>query len=173
MICEQCHKNPATQVISVVRDGKTTEMGVCNDCAKKLRPQLNGMPPLADLLLGFMKDVLPPPLELKKVMDEAMKVSSPVMDVRCPYCGLSRETLLKNRLFGCAECYAAFPQDVEQFVSELQYGEQHRGRVPRFAQHRAKIADVKKDLAAAVAANDFLKAAALRDKIRAMESPHA
>ena len=186
MKCEQCHKATATQVISVTRNGKTEELGVCNECAKALG-LAGGIPPLAELLLSFMKDVLPPPLELKKAIEETVKevvkdAASATTDPkrRCPSCGMSNETLAKHRLFGCAECYAAFPQEVERFMLELQYGNQHCGRVPAFAHHRAKVAGIRREMAKAATANDFRKAAELRDTIRAMEripaqkdSPHA
>ena len=263
MTCEHCHKAPATQVVSVSRDGKTATLSVCDACAKTLLPEAGGKPSVTELLFGFMKgspppspslpapppsthpeegmpeigaetfeqlanlmkkilanldnlpmegtlaipfDQLPPdvqkaltelaekgmslddlPTHIRNSMKKVMGMLEELVEMeggkdiqklleesgkpgsRCPACGLTRETLQKNRRFGCAECYATFPAEVEQFVNELQYGNVHCGRVPKFAHQRAKVAAVRRELSKAVAANDFLKAASLRDRIRAME----
>jgi len=245
MMCEHCHKAPATQVVSVSREGKTKDLSVCNDCAEKLRAEVDGKSALMEMLFGFMKDMPPssPPLssppspssdaseddamfgmppeemlsrleelikkiignlenlpmdssvtvsfekmppEVKKALSELMggkpmpfgelsartsKKEKAKPSVRCPICGMERETLLKNRRFGCADCYATFSEEVGQFMHELQYGNVHCGRVPRFAHHRAKVAAARQELKKAVAANDFLKAATLRDRIRSLERP--
>jgi len=238
MMCEHCHKVPATQVVSVSRDGKTRELSVCNDCAETLRAEMEGKSALMEMLFSFMKDMPPPspplspasdssedeamfappeeflsrledllrkiignlenlptdgsvtisfekmPLEIKKALSELVEgkgmpfserparippKEEAMPSVGCPTCGMERETLLKNRRFGCAECYATFSEEVEQFMDELQYGNTHCGRVPRYAHTRAKVAAVRQELTRAVAANDFMKAAALRDRIRSLE----
>jgi len=171
MLCQQCHKNPATQVIGVIRDGKAVELTVCNECAKILNPLAEGLGSLMDVLFSIAKGTPPPPMALKKIFDDvASKASADASSASnvCRVCGMTRATLTEQRRFGCPACYAAFPEDVATFLQELQYGEKHVGRVPQVARRRHRIAALRQELASAVKANDFERAIQLRDRIRGM-----
>jgi len=171
MICQQCHKNVATQVVSVLQNGKSIELSVCNECAKRLFPLPEGLSSLTDILFNIAKGTPPSPMAFKKLLSNDVPIPLPKSLVPpCRTCGLTRETLVEQRRFGCPDCYTTFSEDVVMFLQELQYGEKHVGRVPHFAKHRHQIAELKHELANAINANDFEKAAQLRDQIRGMQN---
>ena len=173
MICQQCHKNTATQVVRVVRNGKSTELEICNECAKSHFPLPEVLSSLTDILLNIVNEISPSPLTLKKVAGGEDSVAPPPSASSAPSCrtcGLTRDALVEQRRFGCPDCYTAFPDDVATFLQELQYGERHIGRVPRFARLRHRVAELKRELAKAIDANDFTNAAQVRDKIRELQN---
>lgn len=88
-------------------------------------------------------------------------------DRECPLCGAKPGDL------GCPECYRFFSDELSPALYAL-YGKPiHRGEIPRRFDERSKrerrLAELKNELAAAVAAQEFERACGLRDALRELE----
>lgn len=94
---------------------------------------------------------------------------------RCPSCGWTDERLKATGRLGCPSCYAAFRRDLEARARKAGRSVKYEGRVPR----RGAIAGSEKptdasignaalaeELEAALLAEDFETAAAIRDRLR-------
>lgn len=54
MLCENCHKRPANVHFTQVTNGKKTEMYLCDQCAREKGPSGMGPINISDFLSGFM-----------------------------------------------------------------------------------------------------------------------
>jgi protein arginine kinase activator len=90
----------------------------------------------------------------------------------CPGCGLAyNEFKAKGRL-GCPTCYEAFAPVLVPLLEKVHGAAAHTGRAPhRVAgerEAREALAGLEEELTQAVAAEQYEKAAELRDRIREM-----
>lgn len=164
MLCDQCRKNEAVMHYTVVRDGKSEEHHLCADCAseKGLAGQLGA----AISSLGFL---------LEDVFKEAA-VGGAGLDQSCPACGLKLSQFRQTGRLGCGRCYQAFAPLVRRVIRQVHGNVRHLGKA---REARAGVAsgagagqleDLRARLAEAVRKEEFEQAAALRDRIRQMES---
>ncbi|MGN1128318.1 MAG: UvrB/UvrC motif-containing protein [Candidatus Flemingiibacterium sp.] len=98
-----------------------------------------------------------------------MNLISPIVLIKqsgreCPLCGS------KPGDPGCPECYRFFADELKPALTALYGAPTHRGEVPRRFDERSKrerrIAELKAELAAAVAAEEFERACGIRDSLR-------
>lgn len=111
----------------------------------------------------------------------------------CDSCGQTFSQFRQSGLMGCPRCYAAFEGQLGPLLSRAHEGGTHHvGKSPRSAAGgktppattsdpasaqsaapgtRARAAALRKQLSEAVAAEQYERAAALRDELRALEQP--
>lgn len=91
----------------------------------------------------------------------------------CPVCGHSQNDFIKSGRFGCGECYKTFAPLAEQAIRQSQSATSHTGKVPSKsgAEIKAKrrLEDLKRQLKAAVANEEYEKAAKLHSEIKSIE----
>ncbi len=91
----------------------------------------------------------------------------------CGFCGLAHADFKKTGRLGCPECYACFEVKLRQLLGRIHGSSQHTGKVYLPPGPAADDADrlqvLRGRLERAVAAEDFERAATLRDTIRALE----
>ena len=85
----------------------------------------------------------------------------------CPKCGTRESELTKTGKVGCAQCYKTFEDILRPYVRRIHGSAVHAGRKP--SQNR-ELDDLRSALQKAVAAQEFEKAAQLRDRIKEMEN---
>jgi protein arginine kinase activator len=154
-LCQYCGKREAKIHFTEIREGKKTEMHICEQCAneKNMSAAFPGL--LSQLVKGGGPHT---PRE-----SEAVPAS-------CPSCGLAyAEFKAKGRL-GCPRCYAAFGPVLIPLLEKVHGSAQHRGKTPERVKgaqaSRREMAEIEEQLAQAVANEEYEKAAMLRDKIR-------
>ena len=49
---------------------------------------------------------------------------------KCPYCGKSKDSVLRSGLVGCANCYKSFAKDLMPIIVKTQGEEAHDGKTP-------------------------------------------
>ncbi len=93
-------------------------------------------------------------------------------DAACPECGFRMRQFRREGRLGCAECYNAFAGSLDEFLGELHGERLHRGRTPDSPGSEAdsdvtdpETVRLRADLARAVDAEDYERAARLRDII--------
>lgn len=90
----------------------------------------------------------------------------------CPGCGTTLEDLRRDNRLGCARCYATFRAALLPLLARFHRHVSHVGRVPggfRPPTRLAEITRLRLGLTKAVAAEDFERAALLRDRLRELE----
>jgi protein arginine kinase activator len=151
--CDHCPK-PAVVHNTVIVDGKVTELHLCEEHAAAAGIQLPGHAPIHQLL-GQLAQV------------GAVRPRGPA----CPECGHTFNDFKSTGLLGCAACYQAFTSTVAPVIERAQGGAtEHVGRTPArpddSRQRAALLQQLVRELEQAVAAEQYERAAQLRDRIQ-------
>ena len=171
MICQNCGKREATTHIKRVVNGETSESHLCAECAASLGYGDvfgNWGMSLGDLLGSFLSEGAQPQLTSAQ---------------RCAKCGSAWHDIVRDGKVGCAECYRTFYDKLVPSLQRIHGRIQHTGKVsgstdgtstqqtksPQ-ALREEKIESLRAQMNEAVAAQDFERAAELRDEIRTLEA---
>lgn len=165
MKCENCN-NPATVHLTEIKSGKKIEKHLCEACAQQLEGigTAKGHQPINELLTNFVM---------------AHSSITKEQGLKCDQCGMTWAEFRQGGLLGCANDYRVFERELTPLIQRAHEGATHHiGKVPTRkgavgvpAKRRAvDLERLKKDLARAVEAEDYERAAKLRDQIRAAES---
>jgi len=168
MLCNICNKNQATVHLTEIIDNQMTELHLCDECAKKKSVQMEQQFGLSDLLAGLV--------DYSKQLGGSEKSA---VGTQCPFCGLTYEDFRKIGRLGCSECYTAFGRYLGPLLKRIHGASQHVGKTPLSLPHEgtktatrprgSSVADLKANLQAAVAREEFEEAAHLRDAIKEAE----
>ena len=160
MTCDICSKNDATLHLTEIVDGEMTKMHLCEECARKKGAEMEEHFGLSDLLAG-LADL---DIKLKPKVEAKME---------CPSCGLTYQDFRKTGRLGCGQCYAAFEKNLMPLLKRIHGSTHHTGKIPLKVPKSAKGADklqqLRNELQRAIAAEEFEKAASVRDEIRKLE----
>jgi protein arginine kinase activator len=162
MKCDNCN-NPATVHLTEIRSGKKIEKHLCEKCAAATE----GFPskthtPINELLTNFVL---------------AHSGTQKETTTACPTCGLTWAEFRQGGLLGCEHDYNVFEKDLTPLVQRAHEGATHHvGKVPARKggtgvpmKKTLDLAKLRKELARAVEAEDYEKAAKVRDQIRQAE----
>ncbi len=169
MICQACGKKTATTHIKTIVNGKLTQYHLCADCAReKGYGSLFGnwnfdFGSMLSGLIGANR-------EEKEVL-------------RCEKCGTTFEEIAKTGKIGCECCYRTFRRQLLPVIQRIHGTARHKGKRPgssalRIADGSHQMVQVKesaleekkRELKKAVEAQEFERAAILRDEIKEMEN---
>ncbi len=160
MKCECCHEAEATIHLTQVIDGNVKKLNLCPDCAAESGIDLNSPISITDILMGLGAQ----PPEVSPAAAE--------FDLSCSRCQLTRTEFKKRSRLGCPECYNAFMGELTALTKAMHHSGQHIGKIPvcqgSQARITAQIAALQKDIATAIAMEQYEEAASLRDKIKAL-----
>ena len=164
MNCDVCDSADATIYLTQIVEGKMQKVNLCDACAKdKGVTDPTGFA-LADLLEGMGEETV-------------SEAPAPAGELSCPTCGFSQTDFKKSGRFGCADCYTTFSEGLDNLLEAMHRKTQHSGKVPaNFEETKAiqdRLSDLRANLEASVAAEDYEKAAALRDAISQLEADAA
>ncbi len=151
MLCDDCKKNPATNIYKETFQDKTIEMHLCDACAEKRG-------------LIIKKDLTP--IELLKNILKADTVDDATLI--CPRCLLSFAEFKRLGRFGCAECARTFRPRLEPIISRIHGAKQHIGHIPK-AEKKGVVSEIFKLRAAlkeALQKEEYEKAAEIRDNLK-------
>ncbi len=159
MKCQICD-NPATVHLTDIVNKKKRELHLCERCARErnLIPEQPG--PQIDLkaLLNLLTNPFP------QAGDAHPTTAEPVATA-CEVCGMTVAEFKATGRLGCPHDYESLRSTLEPLLERIHRGLAHVGKAPR----AVRIRDWKKQLHAAVAAEDYEEAARLRDLIRCSE----
>jgi protein arginine kinase activator len=165
MLCEKCGKRTATTHIKTNINGKITQHHLCGQCAAESgynQPMGLGMGLGMTGLLGSLFGDLP---------ETSVHAGSPT---RCEGCGMSFDEIAHSGKVGCDRCYTTFYDEMLPSLQRIHGKSSHNGKVPRTASPEVKkesrLEKLKAELSSAVAAQEFEKAAQLRDEINQLEA---
>jgi protein arginine kinase activator len=173
MTCDICGKKKATVHLTEIVDEQLSEMHLCEECARQKSAQMEQQFGLADLLAGLSDSSKP-----------AAAKEGEKSVLKCSRCALPYEDFRKFGRLGCGECYTSFKEHLTGLLRKIHGSNKYLGKTPsRYQQDQAEpsaegavallpsedMADLKQQLHSAIAAEDFEKAALIRDKIRNFE----
>lgn len=160
MKCDVCQSEEASVFFSQLIEGKLKKVNLCKTCAaEKGVTDPTGFA-LADMLQGMGQE---------SVTEKRIAPGERV----CDECGFTQSDFKKTGRFGCAHCYEVFSEGLESLLEAMHKRTQHRGKVPRRFQasmaQRKRLGELRGQLEEAVAAEDYERAAGLRDEISRLE----
>jgi protein arginine kinase activator len=163
MLCQICKTRPAKVHYTEIVNQTMVVMNLCIECAeeKGIEVQKGGNFGLGDLVAGLIDTA---------VEGDAERISK----VRCPTCGYQYSDFKRIGRLGCPDCYDAFESQLVAVLRHVHGSTQHTGKkaAPRSERTvlRERVAALREDLALAVRAEDYERAASIRDEIRALEA---
>ena len=161
---------PATVHITKIVNNQKSQIHLCEECAKQKQMSFSaGLGTfgfndsgfsVAKLLSSFFET---PEQSVRSVAD----------NLKCSRCGLTFPGFSQTGRFGCSECYDTFKGQMNPLLRRIHGKTYHVGKVPRRTggQLRVKheINRLKRELQEAVNAEEYERAAKLRDKIKKLE----
>lgn len=173
MKCQRCEKNEAVIHISQIVNGVETEHHLCESCASKIGYNFN----MKNMVQPFLSSGLFGSSIFNTTGGIPAFGQNTTKDLVCPECGTSFEEFRKSGLLGCSRCYDAFRERLDPVLRRVQGGTRHIGRpVCRTVENqeqlmlKAKLVQLRKELAAAVRREAYEEAARIRDEIKGAES---
>ncbi|MCX5660177.1 MAG: UvrB/UvrC motif-containing protein [Planctomycetota bacterium] len=157
--CDKCDKKASFHSVEIVK-GQKTEINLCEvHAAQESKVAKAVHTPINELLSSFVKAQSGQP-----VTEEAL----------CGECGQTFSQFRETSLMGCPSCYAAFEEKLTPMLERIhEGGTHHLGKIPKRSgvaeQKQAALLRMRKQLAEAVAAENFELAARLRDEVRRFE----
>ena len=166
MKCQKCGANNANTHVKTIINGEFKEYDLCSECAHKMG-YTNVFADMdndfSNLLGSFFGNVLP----------------ARTQATRCEFCGSTYSEIAKTGQVGCANCYKLFADQLYPSIRRIHGNTTHCGKnsgraaaadkKPAEMTKEEKLADMKKQLDAAVKEQNFELAAELRDKIKETE----
>lgn len=177
MICQRCGQMDATVHMVELVDGRRNDLWLCTVCAGRSAEDDEGPP-------GFRGGVNPGEGDsagddysladfLGQIfgsLDDAAHADLPA----CPACGYTFAQFRTTNQLGCPRCYESFRGPLHSILSHLHRHVSHLGKAPRPAGGEADrpgvLSRTRVALEKAIAAEEFEKAARLRDEIQRLES---
>ena len=161
--CDNCNK-PATVHLTEIRNGKKIEKHLCEQCAA----QNEGLPvkshmPINELLTNFVM---------------AHSGMQKEQALTCEHCGVTWTEFRQNGLLGCANDYSVFERELTPLLKRAHEDQTHHvGKVPTRrggtgvpVKRQVDLTKLRRELQKAVEAEDYERAAKLRDQIRQAEA---
>ena len=162
MKCDNCNK-PATVHLTEIKSGKKIEKHLCEQCAA----QNEGLPvkshmPINELLTNFVM---------------AHSGMQKEQALACEHCGVTWTEFRQNGLLGCAQDYTVFERELTPLLKRAHEDQTHHvGKVPTRrggtgvpVKRQVDLTKLRRELQKAVEAEDYERAAKLRDQIRQAE----
>ena len=156
--CDNCDKMATVHLTEIV-SGEKIEKHLCEECAVGEGVTVKSDLPISQLLEDFILQSGP---EAKSA------------DLTCEVCGLSFREYRQSGVLGCRHDYDAFQEALVPLLERAQQGAtEHVGKVPHRSgcdqKKQNAILRLRAELQKAIAAEDYERAAELRDRIKEME----
>jgi protein arginine kinase activator len=163
--CDRCDK-PAVVHEVTVKSGVKSEVHLCHDHAVEAGVAMPTHQPINQLLTQFVIS--------QTAKGKGKGKPRPKVRTRrktCPSCGMTFGRFRQSGTLGCPDCYQAFDERLTPLIERAQNGAtHHRGKTPSRAgasvDRQLLVQQLVKELDQAVAAEQYERAAQLRDRLR-------
>jgi protein arginine kinase activator len=162
MLCSVCKEREATVHLTQITGEEMQKVDLCEECAKAKGVNDPAAFSFADLVLGLGAS-------------QAVAKGTGRKDAACPACGFTQVDFKKSGRLGCPTCYEHFSEGLETLLKSMHKGIRHVGKVPKRYKHLKKASEItdkikslQRKLGKAIEAEQFERAAELRDEIRAL-----
>jgi len=170
MLCEECQMRPATIHITKIVNNEKFQVHLCEVCAKQKHISL----PTGFSVLGFDDAGFSVGKLLSSFFEPTEQSLTNAMDnAKCSRCGLSFDNFIQTGRFGCSQCYNTFKDQMNPLLRRIHGKTYHVGKVPRRTGGQLRIQHeinrLKGELQEAINAEEYERAAVIRDKIKQLE----
>lgn len=171
MLCQDCKKREAQVHLTQITNNEKRSLSLCKECAsvRGFHSPLDNVPfPLAEILSGMAQE-----FNLPNKKAEFKDTAS------CSECGMTFEEFTRQGRFGCGKCYDAFRSNLEMIMRKIHGSSLHRGTIPDFSESESSASTpipvqeeerLETELKKAIEAEDFERAAELRDKLKSLRN---
>jgi len=173
MKCDVCHDAAATVQLTEIAQKSKVVTHLCEGCAKARGalappPKPEPAPPeTATAAAGVVAH--PPVIAEAKLLVKAKELA----EATCPVCGITFAEFRASGRLGCPNDYVAFRRGLLPLLDKIHGRVEHQGKVPQRTSQRLKrqrrIAELRRELNAAIQREEYETAARLRDEIYQIE----
>ncbi len=162
MHCELCDKQATVHLTEIV-NGKKVERHLCERCACEEGVTVKNQVPISQILNN---------------LNQSYKDSQKVTEIHCPQCNTTWNDFRSSGLMGCPNDYVVFENLLHKIIEKSHEGAlYHVGRIPQVksghpAESPLEIMRLRKELQSAIEAEDYERAAQLRDEIEQLGRPY-
>jgi protein arginine kinase activator len=161
MVCDNCGSTEAVVHLTQIVNNQMSTHRLCEKCAAEKGLESTPEPaafPLTDFLAQIGKD----------------PAGGDNSATQCSFCGLTFKDFRETGRLGCPHCYETYATHLQRLLRRVHGGTQHVGKVylppdPSASELERRLEALRRKLNRAVEAEDFERAAELRDEIRSME----
>ncbi|MBQ8641506.1 MAG: UvrB/UvrC motif-containing protein [Clostridia bacterium] len=175
MLCEKCGKKEATCYYRENVNGTVKSYRLCPECAAGLQKSGEiqtggfGEDPIAKMMSFFSGDDFFGGDDLfGKLMGSPQRM--PEKGKTCALCGGTFQDMVKSGKAGCPRCYETFAAELTPSIQRIHGRTVHTGQAPaRFREEnekKQKIAALEAELKEAIQAENYERAAEIRDSLR-------
>jgi protein arginine kinase activator len=164
--CDLCNRQ-AVVYETTFKNGVLKEVNLCKDHAAEAGISIpaSSAPPLNQMLTHV-------------VVSKPAAPSARAARKSCPACGYTFAQLRQKGIVGCPTCYEAFERHLVPLIERAHNGgTSHVGKTPARAavsiDRQQQIQQLMRELDHAVAAEQYERAADLRDRIGSLKGPEA
>ena len=166
MFCDECKKGPAAMHITKIINNEKTELSLCEKCAKKYQQELGFNFDSNFSFHKFLTGIL-------EIDGNANTENQLIEYLRCEKCGADYSQFQQTGRLGCAGCYDKFANKLNILLKRVQGSNIHCGKFPKRSgsdlRVEQEIKTLRNKLQSLVSAEEFEKAAEVRDEIRKLE----
>ena len=160
-LCDNCGSKPATVNLTQIENNEMSSYRLCEDCAAQKGLEATTEPSSSPL-----------PDFLAQIGDEPREEED--SDNECSFCGLTFAAFRETGRLGCPHCYETFEAHLRRLLRRVHGGTKHVGKIylppdPTVSEIEKQMEALRRRLNRAVEAEDFERAAELRDQIRSLE----
>ncbi len=166
MLCEKCKQKEAVTHIRQNINGVTSEMHLCEKCAAEISGKFENEYGKLFSDFGFGIDSM-----LGSIFGQDFLPESLIADNvdRCSMCGTTFSSIRKTGNAGCGKCYETFRSQLMPLIGRIHGKTVHNGRIPKSVEGslgvKNKISELENELKKAIEAQEFEKAAKIRDEL--------
>jgi protein arginine kinase activator len=162
MVCDNCGSTQAVVHLTQIVNNQMSTHRLCEKCAAEKglesAPEPSALP-LTDFLAQMGKD------PVAESSDQASQ--------QCSFCGLTFRDFRETGRLGCPHCYETYATHLQRLLRRVHGSTQHVGKVylppdPTASDVGRRLDALRRKLNRAVEAEDFERAAELRDEIKAL-----
>ena len=152
MKCDVCEKREATALITMIVNGKKSMRRLCQLCVRRMQSG----------------DAYATTMAVLATMEPADA------EITCPVCGMKASDFQRTGRVGCAMCYDAFSGVMSPLFTRISAAPKKEDETPaeepQASEKESQIKALREEMFAAVSAEEYERAAQLRDTIRRLES---
>lgn len=177
MLCEACKKNEATFYYQENVNGVKKTYRLCRSCADAMTA--SGEIGQFDAEKYFASSPLGTSLFGESLASLLFgtgegKPGTALSEKACSGCGMTLREFARDGMAGCPQCYTDFEDELAATIRRVQGKSSHTGRVPAKRKEmqdlRQKIADLESEQKKAIAAEDYERAAQIRDELKKLRA---
>lgn len=161
MKCQICQENEATIHLTEIENKQKIEVHLCEECARK-----NAQIFQVQIASSVAKTI-------QALVEKHSREMEEMRGTCCPACGISFADYQSAGRLGCPSDYEVFEKWLKPLIEKMHGRTEHVGKTPSGAvmtETSGEVIRLRKELDEAIEAEEYEKAAELRDRLKSLMS---